>query len=91
MDLLNDDVKRVNLCFWSFINIYAFCELGHSVANQFYEFEMELQKCKWYFFEMKLQRIYLIFLEIAGQPTTINGYGNIECERVSLKRVISRV
>lgn len=91
MDLLNDDVKRVNLCFWSFINIYAFCELGHTVTSQFDAFEWELEQTKWFLFESKLQQIYLIFLAIAEQSTTINGYGNIECVRVSLKRVISHV
>lgn len=88
MDLLNDDVKRINLCFWSFINIYAFCELGHTVTSQFDEFEWELEQSKWYLFESKLQRIYLIFMAVAEQSTSINGYGNIECVRVSLKRVI---
>lgn len=91
MDLLNDDVKRINLCFWSFINIYAFCEMGHTVTNQFDAFELELEQCKWHLFDKKLQRIYLIFLAIVEQQTTINGYGNIECVRVSLKRVISHV
>lgn len=87
MDLLND-VKRINLSFWSFINIYAFCEMGQMATNQFDEFETKLDECNWYLFEMKLQRIYLMFLANAKQPTTINGYGHIECVRVSLKKVI---
>lgn len=88
---MNDDVKRVNLCFWSFVDICAFCEVGQMVTNQFDEFEVELEKCKWYLFETKFQRNYLIFLSIAEQPTTTYGYGHIECLRASLKKVISHV
>lgn len=61
------------------------CQL---VTNQFYEFEMELGQCKWYLLEMKLQRIYHIFLTNANQPTTVHGYGHIECVRISLKKII---
>lgn len=91
MDLLNDDVKRINLCFWSFIDIYAFCETGQTVTDRFNDFEMELQQCKWYSFELKLQRNFFLFASIAEKPTTTYGYGHIECVRSSLKKVKFRI
>lgn len=91
MDFLNDDVKRVNICFCSFVNICLYCEMGQTVTNQFVEFEVELHRSKWYLFKTELQRNYLIFLAIAEQSITAYGYGQIECIRLSLKKVISHV
>lgn len=88
MDFLDDDVKRANLMFWSFIVIYVFCEMGEKVTNQFNEFGEELGQCNWHLFSMKLQRIYIIALANADQPTTIHGLGHIVCVRESMKKVI---
>lgn len=91
MDFLNGDVKRVNLMFWSFVMIFAFCEMGELVSNQFNEFEMTLGQCKWYLFSLNLQRMCIIVLANAGQPTTVHGFGNIVCTRESMKKVILHV
>lgn len=87
MDLLDDDVKRIILMFWSFALIYAFCENGEMVANDFIDFEKELGQCNWYLFTLRLQRIYIIVLMNAEQSTVVHGFGNIVCVRESMKRV----
>lgn len=88
MDLLIDDGKIINQLFWSFALIFAFCEMGETVANQFNEFEKELGQRNWYSYSLKLQRIYIFVLANAEQPTTVHGFGNIVCVRESMKTVI---
>lgn len=73
--------------FWSFALVYAFCEMGENVTNQFNEFEKELGQSDWYIFSMKLQRIYIIVLANAEQPKTVHGFGNIMCLREYMKKV----
>lgn len=65
--------------------------MGQMVTNQFETLKMELDQCQWYLFERKFRKIYLTFLAFADQPTTIYGYGQIECIRTSLKAVITPV
>lgn len=88
MEFLNDDVKRINLMFWSFILVYVFCEKSEMIANQFKQFEEELCQCKWYLYSVQLKRIYIIVVANAQLPTTVHGFGNIVCARESMKRVI---
>lgn len=90
LEYLNGDLKRVILTSWSIITIYSFCEMGQMVASQFDMFEKELCQCNFYLFSRKLQQIHLIVLANAQQPTTVNGFGNLECMRQSMKTVISK-
>lgn len=86
-EFINGDVKRVNLMIWSFVTIYAFCEMGETVTSQFNIIEESLNECNWYLFSLKLQRIHLIVLANAQHPTTVNGFGNLVCTRDSMKKV----
>lgn len=67
--------------------IFLFCEPGDAVANQFDEFTDEFTQCKWYTFPVEMQRMCVIVLANAQQPTAVQGFGNLECTRQSMKRV----
>lgn len=68
--------------------IYLVCILGQRMCDQFEEFGEELGQCKWYSFPIGLQRMYAFFLVNAQQNTYMQGYGNLQCSREMMKKVL---
>ena len=65
-----------------------FFKSGEMVTNQFGKFNDALDQCSWYLFSVKMQQKFVVVVSNAQQSTTIRGYGNTLCARLSLKTVI---
>lgn len=79
------------LVLFSFAIIFACCELGAQLTNQFSTLNEELYRFEWYSLPVGVQRMVLIFMSGTQQPVCLRGYGNIVCTREALKNVcISR-
>lgn len=75
-----------NLILIAFTVILIVCEPGERVTNQFEQFGVNLDQCKWNKLPIEMQRIYLIFLSDAQQPKYIRSYGGIVCTRETFKQ-----
>lgn len=71
----------------SFAIIFAFCELGAQVTNQFNTLHEELYQSEWYSLPIEMQRMMVIFMFDAQLSVLLRGYGNISCTRNSFKNV----
>lgn len=72
---------------WSFAVIFATCEIGQNMCNQYNKLGDEIYKCDWYALPRKLQRMFIIIMINAQEPVSIRGYGNVVCTRDSFKNV----
>ena len=82
-------LRQISLVWWAFIIILVYCESGQIVVSQFDEFEEEISKCDWYALPIETQKLFVVFLLNEQQTSNIHGFGNIECSRESMKKVIS--
>lgn len=71
----------------SFGVVFAFCELGSQVTNQFNALDEKLCQSKWYLLPIGVQRMMLIFMLTSQQAVFLRRYGNIECTRDAFKNV----
>lgn len=73
---------------WVFFYVFAICEPGERVANQFNEFGMKFERCEWSKLSaIGMQQMYLIFLSDTQHPRNLQTYGGIQCTRDTFKRV----
>lgn len=84
---LNIQLALSVLVFLSFSIIFAFCELGSQVTNQFNALDEKLCQSIWYLLPIEVQRMILIFMLDAQHAMFLRGYGNIECTRNAFKNV----
>lgn len=84
---LADMILPIFIVVWAFTLIFAYCELGKMVTNQFNTINEELYRCKWYLLSLEMQRMLLIFMSDTQQPMFLRGYANIVCTRDSFKNV----
>ena len=57
------------------------------VTTEFEDFNDELDECDWYTFPIEFQRMYILVIQNAQKPVTIQGFGNIFCTRDAMKKV----
>lgn len=79
--------RLILLVFWAFVMIFIHCETGQRVTSAFDDFTEVMGQCNWYLFSTETQKMLVIFLANSQQPTTVHGFGNIVCERESMKKV----
>lgn len=75
------------LVFLSFSIIFAFCELGAQLTNQFNALDETLCQIKWYLLPVDVQRMILICMLDAQHEMFLRGYANIVCTRDAFKNV----
>lgn len=76
------------MVFWSFVQIFVFCNLGESVSALFSQIDNLFYCCDWYTFPTDIQRILPTVMMAAQQPVDIQGFANLKCTRDAFKRVI---
>lgn len=79
--------RTIILIFYSFFVIAVFCNCGEMVTNAFESFDEELRRCKWYLFPTDLKYMLVVAIANAQRPTTIRGYGDIQCTRNAFRKV----
>lgn len=72
---------------WTFIFIFAYCELGQRVSEAFDKPYDAISQLKWNLFPLDVQRVLPIIMVGAQQPIDLRGYMNISCTRERFKRV----
>lgn len=74
----------------SIVYVLLLCELGEMVSNAYEKVDQQLFNCNWYQFPTEMQRMLVTAIANIQQPVTIRGYGNIICNRDTLKKVKAR-
>lgn len=74
------------MMFWSFIQMFVFCNFGEYVNNGFEELSDRLYCCDWYSFPCEIRRMLPIVM-IATQKPVLRGSGDIPCSRESFSEV----
>lgn len=75
------------LALWVFALSFILCEFGQRVTDQFEEYSVEFDRCKWNNLPIEMKRMYLVFLSDVQQPKNIQSYGRIVYTRQTFKRV----
>lgn len=89
----NDDANQFEtmillmLLPWIFVNGLFICEPGERVTNQFNQFGIKVERCKWNKLSIQMQKMYSIFLSDTQQAKNIQTYGGIRCTRQTLEQV----
>lgn len=74
------------LIFWSFIQIFIFCDTSERVTSHFREVDM-YYLCDWYAFPAVVRRMMPIIIVNTNKRVVISGYGNVSCTRETFNRV----
>lgn len=74
--------------FFSFGQVFVFCELGFQISNRFEDVYDEICRFDWYFLPTELQHTWQIVIMVAQEPVELVSFGNIVCNRDTFKRVI---
>ena len=84
------DVLLSQICtmFFSFFQIYIFCQLGEMVSGKFMDLSETIYQLEWYNFPPEIQRILIILLINTEEPVEFVAYGNIVCSCETYKKVI---
>lgn len=75
----------------AFVLMYAFCDFGEQMTNQFETFDEQLYQRKWYLFPIEMQHMLVTFMSITQQPAIIHGFGNTEVSRDTFKKVFINI
>lgn len=79
--------RALTLAFWSFAQIFLFCEASQIVSNCFDDVDFYNQ-CDWYRFSPRVQlAIPMIIVNTTQHSVVIKAFGNILCTRETFKRV----
>lgn len=76
---------------WIFFVSLLIFEPGERVTNQFNQFGIKLDRCKWNKLSIRMQKMYLIFLSDTQQPEYIRTYGGIRCTRQTFEKVFKKL
>lgn len=74
--------------FWSFVQIFLFCELGEILTSQYDKLNGIIFECEWYKFPIGTQKTLPIITMGFRIPVVISGYGNIRCTRRTFHNVM---
>lgn len=75
------------LTLWVFTFNLIICESGERVTNQFEQFGVEFDRCKWNNLPIGMQRMLLVFLSDTQQSKNVQSYGGIKYTRETFKQV----
>lgn len=82
--------KLCVLIFWTFIQIFIFCDTSEYVSSHFRELDM-FYLCDWYAFPPVVQRMMPIIIVNTNKRVVISSYGNVLCTRETFQRVRKRI
>lgn len=85
---MTDLFLAMALMFWSFIQIFLFCELGEMLTGQFNKLNDAIFERDWYTFPIEIQRKLPMITMGIRLPVVISGYGNIRCTRQVCQNVL---
>lgn len=74
------------MMFWSFVQIFVFCNCGERINGGFEELSDTLYECDWYTASMGIQQMIPTVM-IATQQKVLRGSGNIPCTREAFMEV----
>lgn len=80
-------MRLIILTFWSFFQVFVFCESSEYIARQFDDVDIYML-WDWYTYPTVIQRIFPIVQIDTQKPVVLQGFGNISCTRETFKRVI---
>lgn len=75
------------IMFWSFAQIFLFCEFGERLIDRFAEIDNEMFGWNWYKFPIGVQKILPLIMKGTQKPVKVEGFGNIQCARETFKIV----
>lgn len=75
------------MTFWSFAQIYVFCESSEFTGSQFDRINI-FHECDWYLFQVGAQKNLVPIIHFTQQSVVFKGFGNIPFTRESFKTVI---
>ncbi|XP_055306180.1 odorant receptor coreceptor-like isoform X2 [Sitodiplosis mosellana] len=81
-------IEPIIMMFWSFIQMFVFCNFGEHVNSGFKELSDALYCCDWYCLPYDIRRMLPIVM-IATQKPAIRGSGDIPCSRESFSEVLN--
>lgn len=79
-------MRLILLTFWSFVQIFVFCDMSEYVTSHFNEIDF-YNKCDWYSFPTVIRHLMPTLIVNTQQPVVVKGFGNISCTRETFKRV----
>lgn len=79
-------LKALILTFWSFVQMFLFCETSELIGIQFEKIDFYCQ-CDWYLYPIEVQRILPYMIQNNQKLTILYGYGNIAFKRETFKNV----
>lgn len=82
--------KLCVLIFWTFLQIFIFCDTSEYVSSHFRELDM-YYLCDWYAFPPVVQRMMPIIIVNTNKRVVINSYGNVLCTRQTFQNVRKRI
>lgn len=80
-------VKPLILMFWSFVQVFMFCDFGENVTGGFEELNDAILENDWYTFPIGIQRMFPIIMISIQKTVILHGFGNIPCTREAFKKV----
>lgn len=84
---MKDLILPLPMMFWSFAQIFLFCELGERLTEQFDEIDKEILNIEWYTFPTDVQKVILMVMNATKRPVMLCGIGSIRCTRMGFKDV----
>lgn len=81
-------IEPIIMMFWSFSQMFIFCNYGGYVNHGLEELSDKLYCCDWYCLPYDIRRM-LPILMIATQKQVVRGSGDIPCSREAFSEVIS--
>lgn len=81
-------MKLITLSFWSFAQIFVFCDTSERVCTNFAAIDI-YSDCNWYAFPMHIQHDMLIIIANSKRRVVLTGFGNIVCNRETFNKVIA--
>lgn len=80
-------VKPLILMFWSFVQVFMFCDFGRSVTDGFEALNDVILDSEWYLFPIEIQHMFPIIMISVQKGVALRGFGNIPCTREAFKNV----
>lgn len=79
-------LKSLILTFWSFVQMFVFCESSEIAGIQFLRINIYCQ-CDWYLYPTRVQRSLSLIILGTQQTTILHGFGNILFTRETFQKV----
>lgn len=73
--------------FWSFFEIFLYCEFGENVTSRFDDVYKAICESDWHSFPIEIQKNLPIIMVAAQHHVHINGFGNVSFSRQTFKKV----